>query len=277
MDTTCAAFYTVKKMDNATKTWSIPQEIIFEIFSNLPVKPLMRFRCVSKSCNSLIASNSIFHDIHQCRSMTRPGGTTFLVHERKAFYTIEQKEEDGKASLLRIEQFDKLYYYGCRIMCVDGLFCIWNRNAYEQPSVAIFNPSKKEVRILPKLKDHTVDLDDLFPIYFVSLGFDPEEKKYMLLMTVNIEAMSTRNWIFTLGIDESWREAKKFAIARPVSVAIASNSSQLRRVSGPTVFAFAKNPSQLRSKSWEGTGRKCDLLAAFAEGEFRNCELPSHL
>ncbi|XP_059309953.1 F-box protein At5g62510-like [Lycium ferocissimum] len=40
------------------------------------------------------------------------------------------------------------------------------------------------------------------------MGFDPQEKTYKVLITVKeySRSMSTKNWVFTLGTDKSWRE-----------------------------------------------------------------------
>uniref|UniRef100_M1DP41 F-box protein n=1 Tax=Solanum tuberosum TaxID=4113 RepID=M1DP41_SOLTU len=72
--------------------------------------------------------------------------------------------------------------------------------------VAICNPSTKVVRSLPRLKEcPKIDYAE----YFCSMGFDPEEKTYKVLMTINGFTKPTRNWVFTLGRDEeSWREIK---------------------------------------------------------------------
>jgi len=75
---------------------SIPHEIIFEIFSWLPVKSLMRFKCVSGLCNSLIFESAFLH-IHRCRS----SGTKFLLHKWNSFYAVDLKEDGNiSASLL---------------------------------------------------------------------------------------------------------------------------------------------------------------------------------
>ncbi|XP_070033068.1 putative F-box protein At1g32420 [Nicotiana tomentosiformis] len=161
----------------------------------------MRFKCVSKFYNSLTVSNAVFMNIHQCRSMNC---SKFLVREVRSICAVEQKE-DGNVSLLHIEEFDKLdTRQHFRLMCVNGLFCSWYKSS--QP-VAIFNPSTREIRFLPEV-EHVDDSK-----FYFSLGFDPEEKMYKLLMTSTIpfKKKSTRNWGFSLGIDESWREIKTIA------------------------------------------------------------------
>ncbi|XP_059288892.1 F-box protein At5g62510-like [Lycium ferocissimum] len=156
----------------------------------------MRFRSVSRFCNSL-TSESNFMDLHRSRSKIRPGGTKFLVPKREGCYVIEQKE-DGKASTWN---FDFLYDH---LMCANGLFCLWR--IFQQP-VVICNPSTREVRVLPLLKVEFYSSNSVQP-YFYALGYEPEEKNYKVLLTVNDKNGSTKHWVFTLGTDESWREIK---------------------------------------------------------------------
>ncbi|XP_060174593.1 putative F-box protein At1g19160 [Lycium barbarum] len=187
------------------KVPAIPREIIFEVFSWLPVKSLTRFRCVSKICNSLV-SELDFVNIHQCRSVTRPGGTKLLAREKNALYIIEQ-DGVGKASFLHIDDFDELCTsFGStatNLECVNGLFCCWRTG--QQP-ILICNPSTRKVRFLP-----SIDVNHVMCHY--SFGFEPEEKVYKVLFTC-IESFTngysdiyTRNWVFTLGgTNISWKE-----------------------------------------------------------------------
>ncbi|KAM7460977.1 hypothetical protein LguiA_029098 [Lonicera macranthoides] len=55
----------------------LPQEIIFEILKELPVKTLLRFRAVSKLWCSII-NDPVFVDSHRTRSYTRTSGTSII-------------------------------------------------------------------------------------------------------------------------------------------------------------------------------------------------------
>ncbi|KAG5614124.1 hypothetical protein H5410_013948 [Solanum commersonii] len=161
----------------STQIKSIPLEIIFEIFSWLLVKSLIRYKCVSKFYSSLV-SESDFVNLHHCRSMIRVGGRKYLVHQPEGFYTADLKE-DGIGSFTRIEDLHTYY----RSMCVNGLFCAWRGMQH----VVICNASTREVRFLPSLNEY---MHPNYGLYFYSIGY-------------------TRNWVFTLDTDESWRETKK--------------------------------------------------------------------
>ncbi|KAF3617877.1 hypothetical protein FXO38_33728 [Capsicum annuum] len=123
---------------------TIPQELIFKIFSWLPTKSLIHFKCIFKFCNSLVLE-SAFMGVHQCRSITHMDGKKFFIWQHKDYYTIEEKEE-GKASCLRIENCSENLLYD-HIICVNGLFCCSMK--YEE-CVPIRNPSKKVVTYLPR-------------------------------------------------------------------------------------------------------------------------------
>ena len=108
-----------ESMNFAKKQSSIQCDIIFEIFSWLPVKCLMRLKRVSTLCNSIV-SESDFLDIAKCCSR----GTNFLLQGGEFYYTVEEKK-DGKtsASLLQVDKFNKsnnhvhTYYLFFQFIC----------------------------------------------------------------------------------------------------------------------------------------------------------------
>ncbi|WMV48310.1 hypothetical protein MTR67_041695 [Solanum verrucosum] len=178
-----------------TRNPIFPEEIIFEIFSWLPVKSLVQFRCVSKKIYSLMLESE-FVDIHHRRSMIRDGGTKFLLRKIEGFYTIERNEDGKNYKWNPNNRYDYVMY-------ANGLFCMWKDNV-ETPR--IWNPSTREVIRLPNLRRCGSTIDPL--MYNYSLGYEPEEKKYKVLMTQEFKRGSrpTKNWVFTLSIDEEWRE-----------------------------------------------------------------------
>ncbi|XP_055961580.1 F-box/kelch-repeat protein At3g06240-like [Mercurialis annua] len=52
-----------------TQIPQLPLEIAMEILSRLPIKPLLRFKSVSKSCYSLISTNPQFSELHLKRAL----------------------------------------------------------------------------------------------------------------------------------------------------------------------------------------------------------------
>ncbi|KAG5628853.1 hypothetical protein H5410_000570 [Solanum commersonii] len=81
----------------------------------------MCLNCISTFCNSLV-SESDFVDIHSCCSMTRPGGTKFFLHERKAFYTEKFIEHDP-----------------AHLNCANSLFCVWEPLSIQLGAICILH------------------------------------------------------------------------------------------------------------------------------------------
>ncbi|KAH0765288.1 hypothetical protein KY285_001159 [Solanum tuberosum] len=89
---------------------SIPEEIVIQIFTWLPVKSLVRFKCITKFFNSLV-SESYFTDIHTSHSMIRQGGTKYFLDGREFYCTADQQKEDGKISASSLWSFDEFPFY----------------------------------------------------------------------------------------------------------------------------------------------------------------------
>ncbi|KAG5597113.1 hypothetical protein H5410_038345 [Solanum commersonii] len=184
---------------------SIPEEILFDIFSWLPVKSLMRFRCISQYFNSLVCE-PYFVDIHQCHSRIR---TKLLVRQwdlvgkRNFYYTIEQNASHRRVHIE--DYFDGLTNVidlkGYFVECVNGLFCFWSCISQV---VVICNPSTRQVRFLPCIKH---EYDGLGHGQFL-FGYEPKDEVYKVVFVKRDEhdISAARCWIFSLGIDESWKE-----------------------------------------------------------------------
>ncbi|XP_059295249.1 putative F-box protein At1g32420 [Lycium ferocissimum] len=200
-----SGLHTMKKMKTtATNPTIFSNDITVEIFSRLPVKSLLRFKCVSRFFNSLV-SESYLMDIHRRRSRsTSRNEIKFFVPVSKGFYSMEMKE-DGEVSTCN---FDFLYDH---LSYANGLFYFW---VEQTEPVRIFNPGTREVRLLPRVKQ-LYPLRCLREFYlssfygcFYFLGYEPQEKKYKILMTLCVSRECTKNWVFTLGSKEYWREVK---------------------------------------------------------------------
>ncbi|XP_049387298.1 putative F-box protein At3g10240 [Solanum stenotomum] len=182
----------------------IPQDITIQIFSWLPVKSLICFRCVSKFHNSIVLEPN-FVDLHLSNYSKINGGDTKLIAcVDDVCYAIEDHhdEEDGNATKYhQIDNFSKLYDriinfrldYNYHFESDNGLFCIWDLKY-----IAICNPATREVRFLPDVPHEGED-------FICSISFEPEENKYKVVVTIE-----SRAWVFTLGIDKSWREMIKY-------------------------------------------------------------------
>ncbi|XP_031092217.1 putative F-box protein At5g38810 [Ipomoea triloba] len=151
---------------------SLPEDILVEILSKLPAKSLVRFKCVSKFFYSLFVDHPCFADLHRNWSLTLPSSRMRIliffpiIHW---YYTLDYSVENQQLGEL---QANRLRY-------ID-----------EGPN---FSP--------------TSSVDGL--ICFVT-GFDSVSRRYKVLKSQSTKFSngdeSIRHWVFTLGVDKSWRE-----------------------------------------------------------------------
>ncbi|XP_057802363.1 F-box/kelch-repeat protein At3g23880-like [Salvia miltiorrhiza] len=140
---------------NTAKSHHLHQEIIEEIQSRLPVKSLLRFRCVSKSWQSLIGSKRFIKTQHQ-NSMKNPS----LPHQR----VIIQKDLSAnpvQCSLLSVlsEQTNTIpaspLPNPMRFLIMgscNGLLCIREHPSIgEQSRFHLWNPSTRISKKLPQI------------------------------------------------------------------------------------------------------------------------------
>ncbi|KAG5629361.1 hypothetical protein H5410_001078 [Solanum commersonii] len=118
----------------------------------------------------------------------------------------KKQKEDGKSSssILQIESFGELPFHIHVLSSVNDLFLLWQ--PFSVQPAKILNPSTIEVKFLPNLKED-------FSLCHYSLGFKPKENKYKVLSTAKYDQEGyIKSRVFTLGIDESWRETKSIPL-----------------------------------------------------------------
>ncbi|KAG5615432.1 hypothetical protein H5410_015256 [Solanum commersonii] len=152
---------------------TLPHELIIEIFLWLPVMSLMRFRCVPNFFDALVL-DSDFTYVHHLHSMTRDGGTKFLMGKAEDLHVVDLNEE-GNTSRWNFDCHDQYF----NAPCVNGSYCIWK---HDKEPIRIFTSNTRKMIVLPyqRKKFHSVK-----SLYYYSLGYEPVEKKYKVLMQVH--------------------------------------------------------------------------------------------
>jgi len=89
-----------KSRRTPTSAFVVPEDLIVEILSFLPVKSLLQFRCVSKSWKTLI-SDSTFVKLHLNRSSTRNPQFT-LITDHIAYHD-DANDDDDDASYIEFD------------------------------------------------------------------------------------------------------------------------------------------------------------------------------
>ncbi|KAK4732713.1 hypothetical protein R3W88_025701 [Solanum pinnatisectum] len=138
----------------------------------------MCFKCISKSFDSL-TSEPLFIEAHRKSRVA-----DFLVY----YITLNEK-----FIIYNLGQDD--------LTCsINGIVCMWNN----QGDVAICNPFTREHIFLPNPSMEKIITSSLT---CCSLGFDPTIKKFIVLKVCLVIDNSLSYWIFTIGVDKSWRKA----------------------------------------------------------------------
>ncbi|KAJ9707925.1 hypothetical protein PVL29_000139 [Vitis rotundifolia] len=177
---------------------SVPDELVFDILTRLPVKFLLRFGCVCKRWRSMISDPS-FVEAHQSRSAT---ATALLI----SFPAM--RCPDRKRTLFSINEGDARPLFGFSdrniSQSVNGLICIYEQYPPKRsPCVRVCNPSTREYVTLPP----TIFLEPGFRSQSNYLGFDPSTKTYKVLRAWKGEFGRSKYEIFTLG-SHAWRIIK---------------------------------------------------------------------
>ncbi|XP_027165917.1 F-box/kelch-repeat protein At3g23880-like [Coffea eugenioides] len=171
----------------------LPFEVITEILLRLPVKSLLKFKCVSKSWLSLISSSQFIKD-HLCAFSSSEDGEQLQLLTVGIDLTDCYLKDCSLASLLHEGQpanaaeveIDcppslRLSRYFNVVGCCDGLFCI----DCMRTGVFLWNPSTRKSKKLPSFSSPTVDLlkeEDYYQVY--GFGYDKDRDDYKVVKVV---------------------------------------------------------------------------------------------
>jgi F-box interacting protein len=172
----------------------LPQELITQILLLLPVKPLLRFQCVSKSWSALI-SDPYFIKIHaetnRERSLIVETFSYFnpnLFYCPTDYYLVDVSNEDPLGEPVNI--FPPFFYHSPTsvIGCCNGLVCIRNYD-YE---IVIWNPSIKKHKTLPFVPiDGNHEPCGTTESGYSAFGYDPVNNDYKILRIVKFHELTS--------------------------------------------------------------------------------------
>ncbi|KAL3630856.1 hypothetical protein CASFOL_023840 [Castilleja foliolosa] len=134
---------------------NLPWDVTTEILSMLPVKSLMRFKCVSKSFHDLISNDPIFIKNHLYHHRRRQSSMKILVSECTvpgesasscSISSITPGDDTTHELELPFGDGSSDFSYGCIHNSCDGFFCI---ELFTCDDVMIWNPSTRQLKTLP--------------------------------------------------------------------------------------------------------------------------------
>nr|GMD48718.1 F-box only protein 8-like [Ipomoea batatas] len=198
---------TFKKMDATTSIASLPHEIILKIFTTLPPKSAVSFRCTSKFFYSSIPKpHFAFTIIFSFPSATHPTN----------LYTVGYTEESqGRLQATSLQCSEELHRFKglASSSFADGKLCLLNTHG----EITLWDLSTSQHISLPRTQPTLVGLGCGGPTDPQArlqssrvLGFiDPVSKRYKVLK-LELYRNAQHHWqgmlrYLTLGVDQSWR------------------------------------------------------------------------
>ncbi|XP_071717698.1 F-box only protein 8-like [Rutidosis leptorrhynchoides] len=220
-----------------TTTSEIPIEVLFsEILSRLPVKSVLRFRCVSKQWYSLLSSQSfknkhldrITVDVQQNPNMfLQISGRDCQVHEDDASGLITHTRP-----LPFISKYDKSVVI---LASFHGLVCagvLLDPRHYLYSDLYLWNPLTDEFKRLPKTHYHSyTDLNPRCGLYYSSSDND-----YKLLC---VNPIDDRVYSYSLKND-SWRNMADATNSLKKTLSRLDSWSQLHWLNDNNLFFLKK-------------------------------------
>ncbi|KAL5826153.1 hypothetical protein ACOSQ3_017996 [Xanthoceras sorbifolium] len=176
---------------------SIPPDIILDILAKLPVKSIVRFRCVSKLCNSSVVTPS-FVSVRTIHFPIKPTGLLITCSARlqssQMFFYADFNGGSAVPLLTIPPRFSRYTTQSLNgLVCLDFGIC-----------AKICNPSTRQAITLPFVIP--VSSPSASSTYFCvnSFGFDPVTKQYKVLNSWKVPGRDPEYRVFTLGT-KSWR------------------------------------------------------------------------
>ncbi|XP_059633653.1 F-box/kelch-repeat protein At3g06240-like [Cornus florida] len=158
---------------------NLPAEIQMNILSCLPVKSLLRFRCVSKQFRSLI-SDPYFVKFHLNRSLLSKNYQKVFLSSfppQSIDYESFLDNHNNKNALVELDC--PSYSYVSVIGSCNGLICYVDHRVYGQSKVIIYNPSTRVSKELPKPPNPLSVI-----IAYYGFGFDSSDNDYKVVLAM---------------------------------------------------------------------------------------------
>ncbi|CAN0924837.1 F-box protein CPR1 [Linum grandiflorum] len=193
----------------------LPADSIVEIFTRLPVKPLLRFKSVSKSFNTLISSTE-FVKHHPKRLKSSPN-LLLLISSASKFgyrscpfdflYEIPNFTELDHAPIL-IEPHSKHYWI---VGSLDGLIYV----VVKQWSVVLWNPSTRAFSTLPVPHRHNSIMNRMIVNSFGYDALSDDYKVFSISCYPNKDAKSIGIVHVCLVKSRVWKRIEDFKYGIP--------------------------------------------------------------
>lgn len=135
----------------------LPNEVVYDILTRQPVKSIFRFRCVSKSWNSIF-TNPIFITAHfnfnQAKSLSNNSHNGFLLYTHKISYNIKELHTaicNSDHTMTHVSSFQipsfEFPIHDRVIGFCKGLFCLTSYMGNSYWNIYLWNPRIRKITI----------------------------------------------------------------------------------------------------------------------------------
>ena len=196
----------------------VPDDVVEDILARLPVKSLTRFRCVSKSCNSIITDTTFINKHLKLNHNQSESSIPANTHSGYLLYTTEDK--DGSSSskelctvvcnndrtLTQVSWFEIPSFFD-KYMIVgfcNGLFCLASREKELCHIIYLWNPSIRMCKKLVAIRFNRKK-NERAAIGFAYDSLNNDFKILRIVCHAVFNESETEAEIYTLSSD-SWRK-----------------------------------------------------------------------
>ncbi|XP_059307008.1 putative F-box protein At2g02030 [Lycium ferocissimum] len=246
----------------------LPEDLVMEILSRLPVKSLLQLKCVSKNWYVLI-ENPVFIQKH-LHHINNP--TSYFVHHyfldtMKSGFTLfnEQNQLVAKSHLYQDVLNTSTHLWEV-LGPLNGLFLLYN----DQEEVALWNPATKEFKPLPISQPLNCPSFSLSSYKF-GFGIEPSSGDYKVVWMRDYWDVYSEDWhlptiisVYTLSTN-SWKNFEEFSVSSRDMVKSSGNTYlngfyYWRARQNDKIFAFdmsndtiveIQTPKSFTSKQWD--------------------------
>ncbi|CAL5441383.1 unnamed protein product [Camellia sinensis] len=190
---------------------SLPEEVLADILSRLPVKQLLRFRSVSSLWRALIDSSD-FVKLHLNRSIETKNNLSLILRDNHRLYSIEFDSLSSAVTAVQLDHHPlRCQDYGTEVWgSCNGLLCL--ANALD--TLVLWNPSNRNSRRLPHAAVEFQNLSKYYENRIYGFGYDSGSDDYKVVRIVAIKGVNDDYFDYEVKVyslkSNSWHRAKKF-------------------------------------------------------------------
>lgn len=187
----------------------IPDELINNILLRLPVKPLLRFRCVCKPWCSLIDSSTFVKEHLRKNVESYPdSGIIFRDLPKSKIFYLGDVNSLCDSTPVEVANPVKTFLSGAEFVgSCNGLVCLYNSERHGNHEALLWNPATRKCKKLPTPPEHIPQPNILIGSSVIGFGYDHVNDDYKVVRTVDSQIYGIMVSVYSLN-SNSWKRAE---------------------------------------------------------------------